>query len=111
MARYSISQFWTLGTVDAHGKRDESSSMTYAVIDNLTDEVISEHVSYEQASHHLDKLIGLVSVTHFACPDCEAESGEWCFKWRRDSDGERYKEVMGGSLLTCPSREIGRAHV
>lgn len=104
MPRYTISQFFTLGRGDGHGKVIEKSSLSYAVIDNVNDEIVAEFETEAQAQDRIDSLIGLVGVAEFACPTCGAESKEWCFRWRTDRDGTRYKEVMGGSLLTCPDR-------
>jgi hypothetical protein len=95
---------FSLGVGDGRGGIAEPSSVTYLVIDNMTDDILGEYSSEHQAQHHLEQLMGVVGVAHFACPTCKAESGEWCFRWRTDRNGERYKEVMGGALLTCPDR-------
>jgi hypothetical protein len=104
MSRYSISQIYNLGTGDGRGNLAERSSVSFAIIDNLEDELLEEFSTMEAAEYRLEQILGIVSVTHFVCPTCTAESGEWCFRWRTDRDGVRYKEVMGGSLLTCPDR-------
>ena len=61
MPRYTVSTFI--------GVRE----MSYAIIDNVTDEVLEEFSSEPAALRRLDEMMGLVSVTAFDCPTYRAD--------------------------------------